>query len=221
MLDKKPLLPPVFPGQVYGRLTAREIVVENVHEPIQWLCDCSCGETKKVTPSALRSGNTQSCGCLRLGFEPRKTPEKAKAYAAHAGMKKKCNNPKDASYAKHGGMGISYDPKWESFEAFYKDMGEPKQGQRFGRLNANLNFTKENCAWFGGKDVESLEPRKKATRSKKLLPTALKAFFPLKISNDHCLVGNDGQHIYSINGPIERQAIQQVMEALNAKLEIK
>ena len=218
MLDKKPLLPPVCPGQVYGRLTAREIVVENVHDPLKWLCDCSCGNTKIVTPSALRSGNTQSCGCLRLGFEPRKTPEKAKAYAAHAGMKKKCNNPKDSSYPKHGGIGIKYDPAWESFEAFYKDMGEPKQGQRFGRIDASRNFTKDNCAWFDSKEKVNVSSKRTSTRSKKLLSSALTACFPLRLNDDHCLVGNDGQHIYSINGPIELRAIQQIMETLNGKV---
>jgi hypothetical protein len=28
-----------------------------------WICKCDCGNWKKVTTSALRKGQTQSCGC--------------------------------------------------------------------------------------------------------------------------------------------------------------
>lgn len=31
----------------------------------KWLCECDCGNTTTVPGSALRSGNTSSCGCLR------------------------------------------------------------------------------------------------------------------------------------------------------------
>lgn len=33
---------------------------------IQWLCRCDCGEEKIVNGSSLKSGLTQSCGCLRV-----------------------------------------------------------------------------------------------------------------------------------------------------------
>lgn len=31
----------------------------------QWLCQCTCGKTKKVNVSRLRDGHVKSCGCLR------------------------------------------------------------------------------------------------------------------------------------------------------------
>ena len=31
----------------------------------QWLCQCSCGKTKKVEVSRIRDGHVKSCGCLR------------------------------------------------------------------------------------------------------------------------------------------------------------
>lgn len=31
-----------------------------------WLCKCSCGNEKVVSGALLKSGNSQSCGCLRL-----------------------------------------------------------------------------------------------------------------------------------------------------------
>ena len=30
-----------------------------------WLCKCDCGNTKIIGTKELRSGETQSCGCLR------------------------------------------------------------------------------------------------------------------------------------------------------------
>lgn len=47
-------------GQVFGRLTVLEYCGNSI-----WLCQCSCGNTAKVRTSALNSGKTKSCGCLR------------------------------------------------------------------------------------------------------------------------------------------------------------
>jgi hypothetical protein len=46
--------------QTFGRLT----VLERVGQ--KWLCRCSCGNEKLVSSRNLRSGNTSSCGCIRL-----------------------------------------------------------------------------------------------------------------------------------------------------------
>lgn len=49
-------------NQRFGRLTAVERL-ETVKGK-QWLCRCDCGSTIHVRASALRNGNTKSCGCL-------------------------------------------------------------------------------------------------------------------------------------------------------------
>ena len=43
----------------FGRLVA----LKNTHNGY-WQCQCDCGNICEVKGSALRSGNTQSCGCL-------------------------------------------------------------------------------------------------------------------------------------------------------------
>lgn len=50
-------------GQRYGRLT---VIAEAPSQKGSgaWLCECDCGNKKIVLTGALRSGNTQSCGCL-------------------------------------------------------------------------------------------------------------------------------------------------------------
>ena len=47
-------------GQRFGRLVA----VSRVDG--RWLCRCDCGETKLVFVRHLRSGVTNSCGCIRI-----------------------------------------------------------------------------------------------------------------------------------------------------------
>lgn len=51
-------------GQVFGRLTV--LKWEGiVRKQGRWLCRCKCGTEKSIITSKLKSGTTQSCGCLR------------------------------------------------------------------------------------------------------------------------------------------------------------
>lgn len=54
-------------GSVYGRLTVVSTVEGDLH---RCMCECACG--KVVTPAytALTSGSTKSCGCLRIYRHP-------------------------------------------------------------------------------------------------------------------------------------------------------
>ena len=50
-------------GETYGQLT---VIAEapNIKDRTAWVCQCSCGNKITVITKSLRSGNTQSCGCL-------------------------------------------------------------------------------------------------------------------------------------------------------------
>ena len=53
-------------GQVFGRLTVvRRSDERNRDRDRLWLCRCQCGNETLVIARLLRSGATQSCGCLR------------------------------------------------------------------------------------------------------------------------------------------------------------
>ena len=56
-------------GQRYGRLTVVEQVKTHVtpggRNVYMWRCVCDCGKESIVSTSALRSGDTKSCGCLQ------------------------------------------------------------------------------------------------------------------------------------------------------------
>jgi hypothetical protein len=51
--------------QPFGLLTAKHRTGKKRNGRAVWLCQCKCGNTAEVTISALRKGDTRSCGCLR------------------------------------------------------------------------------------------------------------------------------------------------------------
>ena len=52
-------------NQRFGRLVAIEPLPERKNRQVVWKCQCDCGNITNVVSGALRSGHTQSCGCLQ------------------------------------------------------------------------------------------------------------------------------------------------------------
>ena len=54
-------------GRRFGRLTVLEqhLYRSSKDSSVFWLCRCDCGVETVVNGRSLRTGNTQSCGCLR------------------------------------------------------------------------------------------------------------------------------------------------------------
>ena len=54
-------------GQIFGRLTVIKYSPEQskINKRRTYLCQCSCGNLKYVRGYCLKSGHTQSCGCLQ------------------------------------------------------------------------------------------------------------------------------------------------------------
>jgi len=68
-------------GQQFGMLTAIA-PAGNINGRTAWLCHCSCGRETVVKTTHLRSGHTESCGCLlgdneadRAGKQYGRSPE--------------------------------------------------------------------------------------------------------------------------------------------------
>ena len=73
-------------GCVFGRLTVIEksdkynYEGRNNRPRVQWRCRCECGKEILVTGKSLRSGNTQSCGCLNRDINAERLSKQQKQY---------------------------------------------------------------------------------------------------------------------------------------------
>jgi hypothetical protein len=89
-----------------------------------------------------RPGLPLTHGMARAGQFPR-------SYKIWRGMRKRCSDLKDPDY---GGRGISICERWESYENFLSDMGEPPVSMSLERKNNELGYSPENCRWATQKE---------------------------------------------------------------------
>lgn len=156
-------------GSTFGRLTV--VSLSGYHNgQARWLCRCECGNERINGSANLRNGRVVSCGCFsreRIGIAATRhgyfgTP----TYNSWAGMKGRCNNPRNHKYPDYGGRGISVCERWmKSFENFLKDMGEKPFGKTIDRINNNGNYEPANCRWSTPKQqVDNRRPSKTIAR---------------------------------------------------------
>lgn len=134
-------------GKHFGELIVLERAGRNSKGKTLWRCKCFCGKEKIILTASLTLGKTKSCGNCEWHIHHNE------AYVSWCAMKQRCNDKNHKDYPRYGGRGITYDPRWDSFIEFYKDMGDPPKdittGERLSldRNNNNDNYYKDNCKW--------------------------------------------------------------------------
>lgn len=63
-------------------------------------------------------------------------------------MRQRCGNPNNTHFASYGGRGIRVCEEWnESFEAFYRDVGDPPLGMTLDRIDNDKGYEPGNVRW--------------------------------------------------------------------------
>lgn len=74
-------------------------------------------------------------------------PKLSPLYSAWRGMRQRCLNPNNPGYKYYGGRGIKICKRWDVFQNFAKDMGQPPLGYSLDRKKTDGDYKKSNCQW--------------------------------------------------------------------------
>lgn len=143
-------------GIRFGRLVVVS-KIESSSRQKQWNCLCDCGKEKVFYATNLKSGKSQSCGCMRtemiiersLKHGNRGKGQTTREYEVWCSMISRCESKSDTSYHNYGERGIKVCDRWRSsFENFLADMGKrPSNKHSIDRIDVNGDYEPTNCNW--------------------------------------------------------------------------
>lgn len=151
----------ITPGRRFGRLTVIEpkrIIRSGQRERNGWLVSCVCGTVYAVRTDVLKSGLSNSCGCLMVEITraANTTHGKSKTteFRSWMGMIGRCHSITNKNYHGYGGRGIYVCKRWrQSFECFLLDMGhKPSSSHSVDRIRNDGPYTPRNCRWATPKE---------------------------------------------------------------------
>lgn len=132
----------------YNGIKFIECMGTDKHNKKKWKLQCHCGKEFIAIGTAVKRGNTKSCGCTQYKRTHNKT--KSKLYKVWINMKSRCNNPNTPNYNSYGGRGILICDEWmNDFNNFYNWSYENgyQEGLSIDRIDNDGNYESGNCRW--------------------------------------------------------------------------
>lgn len=143
-------------GKRFCRLIALYRTKNKQHGHYKWRCICDCGNEIEVAGSSLCSGNTKSCGCLRVESATERMIQMSTThglrrhplYKVWDNMIQRCGNENDKDFKNYGYRGITVCNKWKNdFKIFYDwaTANGWKTGLQIDRIKNNRSYEPSNC----------------------------------------------------------------------------
>ena len=150
--------PTQYYGQKYGRLTIREFSrfkpsgAKFKHH--MYLCDCECGAEVEASIYNLRSGNTESCGCLRRELMTKHGMHGSTEYQIWEGVVRRGSGKEHRSH--YLDRGITVCDEWTGeggFQAFFDHIGpRPSSKHSVDRIDNDRGYEPGNVRWATNKE---------------------------------------------------------------------
>lgn len=134
-------------GKVFGSWKAIRYLGKE-----RWLCVCqSCGREAIRKSHRLKVQKNGICNKCFLGSLIKHghaiVRNVSRAYNVWHSMKQRCENSRNLGYSNYGGRGIKVCLRWQKFEMFLRDMGNPPEGLSIERKNNDGDYEPSNCKW--------------------------------------------------------------------------
>lgn len=139
-------------GQRFGRLTVIRRSGTGKGRQSQWFCKCDCGADVFALSHNLRSGNTNSCGCLRVDMAKEQHTKHGfkhhPLYEVWKNMRSRCYNTRNPDFRYYGGRGVFVCDEWKGDPSCFIGWSIShgwKSGLQIDRINNDKGYSPNNC----------------------------------------------------------------------------